>query len=282
MNAWHRLHLWSWWLRWPLKLAAFMVVVVLVLYPKVWLLPRWVGRLHDMNATLQPDHPALGELAEMVRARGGEGRSAVETLRVVQQVVYERIPYAWDWDVWGVVDYLPTTAEVLQKGREDCDGRAVLAASLLRRLGYQAWLVSDIKHTWVATPGGETMSPGRGQKTFEGGEGGTRMRVTGAALVNLGRSLTYGIAVFPLTRELIILAALCGLTMHPRASVRRRVAGCLLLVLALGLLHDSGAAPGALAHQPMLAWAGLVTGVVGWLVLAIRAGGPHSHPERPE
>lgn len=66
MNPWHRLHRWSWWVRWPLKLAAFGVVVVLVLYPKVWLLPRWVGRLHDMNATLQPDHPALGELAEMV------------------------------------------------------------------------------------------------------------------------------------------------------------------------------------------------------------------------
>ena len=47
-------------------------------------------------------------------------------VRGVEKFVYGHVPYAWDWDTWGVADYLPSVAEVRRMGREDCDGRAVV------------------------------------------------------------------------------------------------------------------------------------------------------------
>ncbi|MGD8450658.1 MAG: hypothetical protein PVJ57_02470 [Phycisphaerae bacterium] len=276
MNSWVRLHRWRWWIRWPFKVIAFVVVVAFVLYPKIWLLPRTLDRLQNLDSTLEPGNPGLADLEAEVRTAAGEGLDARKMLPFVERVVYRHIPYAWDWDVWGVMDYLPTTAEVLEKGREDCDGRAVVAASLLRRMGYKAWLASDLKHTWVVTPAGETMSPGKGRKSIAGGPKGTRFQIDWGMVANVGRSMTYGVAVFPLTRELLILGALCGLTMHPRSGTRRRVAGCLVLLLALGLMRDSGAVGSGLAAHPAWLWVGLVLGVAGWLLLAIRGEGRRS------
>jgi hypothetical protein len=175
-----------------------------------------------------------------------------------------------------VAEYLPTVAEVFEQGREDCDGRAVVAASLLRRMGYDAWLVSDLLHVWVETPEGETMSPTGGEKTFVGTDAGTQATVSMRILQNAGRGLVYGIAVFPLMRESIILALLCALTMQPWSSPWRRVAGCLLLWLALDTLRGSGQQATIPGHTRAIVstWLGVLVAVVGWMVLAIRVGGP--------
>jgi hypothetical protein len=285
MTAWHRFHLWRWWVRWPAKLVVFIAAVTLILYPAIWLLPRHIARLRDLNSVIDPSQPGLAELELAVRANRRTKLTAGEMLGVVQNVVYERIPYAFDWDTWGVMNYVPTTAEALRAERTDCKGRAVVAASLLRRMGYDAWLVADLQHMWVATPAGETMSPGAGEKTLEGGkpgEGPTEIHWTIGALENLGRSLSFGIGVFPLTREILILAALCAVTMHPRSSPWRRVAGCGLVLLALGLVRDSlGYTPHS-TENPLLTWIGLGVLIAGWLLLAIKAGGRRSPPEPPE
>ena len=203
--------------------------------------------------------------------------------------MYAAVPYAFDWDTWGVMDYLPTVSEVFARGREDCDGQAVVAASLLRRLGYDAWLVTDLKHTWVAArernvpnaPVEQTMSPGEGGQSLVGGATGTH-----ASLVNLVpnvlRSLAFGVAVFPLGRELIIAAALCLLTMQPRSSVVRRLAGCGAILVALMLLRWIG--PGGVEHPvtTILAVVGVIVAAVGWLLLAVKGGAYRSRPERPE
>lgn len=272
MKAWRRFHQRGWLMRLAIKCTFFALVVVLTLYPKPWLLPTWIGRLSDMNAVLEPSHPGLEPLAAKVRAVAPPGMGSEELLRIVQDVVHERIPYAWDWDVWGVMDYLPTVTETLEQGREDCDGRAVVAASLLRRLGYEAWLVSDLKHTWVQTPAGETMEPGRTGKTLVSDERGTHAQISLESLSHLARGLAFGISVFPLTRELIILAAFCALAMHPWSSPSRRMLGCLLLATALALFR---CAPEAELHgvaRPVFAWGGLLAALAGAAVLLLRAG----------
>ncbi|MCK4340244.1 MAG: hypothetical protein KAY37_00790 [Phycisphaerae bacterium] len=265
-------------MRWPLKTFVFLVTVLLVLYPKVWLIPTQCGRLQDLNSVLEPEHPALAELESQVIAAAGEDATPDDVRAAVMDVVYARVPYGFDWEVWGVMDYLPTVDEVFTMGREDCDGRAVVAASLLRRLGHEAWLVTDIKHVWVVTCDAsqeheprEIMDPGTGAKTLVGGESGTRPTVNLEALMNLGRGLTFGIAVFPLGREVVLVLVLCAVTLHPWSSLRRRIIGCLLLGGALTLFRWSGAAPAALASEPLLVWSGLLAGVGGWLLLAIKA-----------
>jgi hypothetical protein len=269
MGPWQTFHRRPAWLRWPIKTLLFAAVVLLTLFPKLWLVPTWLARLRNMNALVQPEHPGLAPLEEVARARAAQ-RDPADLLAVVQELVYERIPYAWDWDTWGVMDYLPTTAEVLEKGREDCDGRAVLAAALLRRMGQPAWLLCDLKHVWIGTPAGETMSPGAGERTIESGPEGTRVQVTPGAVANVGRGLAYGIAVFPLGRELIIAAALGALAAQPRSSRARRAAGWALLAIGLLLMRRAGATPAGLALQPGLLWAGLACVAAGWLTLVIK------------
>jgi predicted transglutaminase-like cysteine proteinase len=274
-RLWRALNRLRWFWRYPLKVAAFLLVTALVLYPKPWLLPTAVARYRDMNSVLDPTNPQLVALQERVRSRLPADAPMKETLQAVQQVVCERIPYAWDWDVWGVCEYLPTVDEVFQKGREDCDGRAVVAASLLRRMGYNAWLVSDLLHVWVQTPEGETMSPTGAEKTFVGTEAGTQATLSARLIQNLGRGLSYGVAVFPLIRELIILATLCVLAVQPWSSVWRRVAGCIVLLIALYVLRDAGR---QVAMNPrtldlVRTMAGVALALVGWITLAVRVGG---------
>jgi hypothetical protein len=286
MSVWRRLNSMRWYGRWPLKLAIFMIGTALVLFPKVWLIPTVLERYGDMNAALDPEHPGLAKLDERIREELPADAPASDVLQAVERNVCEQIPYAWDWDVWGVAEYLPTVAEVFERGREDCDGRAVVAASLLRRMGYDAWLVSDLLHVWVQTPEGETMSPTGAEKTFVGTAEGTTATVSTGLIRNLGRGFAYGVAVFPLARELVILGLLCMLTMQPWSSIWRRVAGCLLLWIALDTLRDAGRAV-ALSDQAFAiahAWFGVGLGLAGWLVLAIRAGDPRrrSVARRPE
>lgn len=269
VRTWHRIHQRPWLVRAVLKLVMLVAVVVLVLYPKVWLVPRWVGRLRDLNSVLQPEHPGLAPIETRARAKLAARKGAGDVRSAVEEAVCEVIPYAFDWDTWGVMDYLPTVDEVLQLGREDCDGRAVVAASLLRRMGVNAWLVCDLKHVWVATAEGELMSPGEGAKTIVGQPGGTQASFSYETVANLGRGLAFGIAVFPLGRELIILATLCLVSLQPRSAVWRRFAGCGLLLAALVLFRQAGASAGVLAVRPGLVWVGLLVMAAGWLVLAV-------------
>lgn len=288
-ERWHRFHRRPAVVRWPVKLGLFALVLAGVLYPRFWLVPRWLGRLADMNAVLEPAHPGLEGLAAEARDQAGPAAPLAELAQSVERAVRARVPYAYDWETWGVMDYLPTVGEVLALGREDCDGQAVIAASLLRRLGYEAWMVGDIKHTWVAVrdPAApeavpvELMSPGRGAKALIGTETGTRPVLSLDALASAGRALPFGVAVFPLGREVIVLVALCALTMQPRSSRARRAAGCGLLAAALALLRLAGASAAGLAERPVLVWLGVAAAVAGWLLLAVKAGASGWPPGPP-
>ena len=275
--AWRRVHGWSWWGRWLVKGGLVAVTCALALYPKVWLIPTWVGRLRNLNGVLDPECPGLADLEADVRAGVGDEATPEAVRKAVEATVRTRIPYAFDWETWGVMDYLPTVAEALELGREDCDGRAVVAASLLRRMGQEAWLASDLKHVWVVTPEGELMSPGKGAKAMVGGESGTKTAVSWATLASLGRAATFGVAVFPVGRELLMLAALCVAAMQPNSQRWRRVAGCLVLLVALIVLRAAGASAEALAAQPVFVWVGLAAALAGWLLLVVgvrpRGGG---------
>jgi hypothetical protein len=275
MSIWRRLNRLRWFWRWPLKLVIFLVGTFLVLYPKFWLFPTCVERLADMNALLDPDHPEIAVLHDQLCDEISGEMPPPEALKAVQDAVCKRIPYSWDWDTWGVAEYLPTVAEVFDKGREDCDGRAVVAASVLRRMGYEASLVSDLLHVWVHTPQGETMSPTGGEKTLVGTAQGTKTKLSLRVLSNMARGLSYSVSVFPLTRELIILALIGVVAMQPRSSGWRRLCGCLVLWIALDTLRDAGQAAaldGEFRHVAMV-WLGVGLLIAGWLILAVRAGG---------
>lgn len=272
--AWHSLHRWRRRWRWPLKAAFLVSVSLATLYPKFWLLPRWLARLGDFDRVVDPYDPALTKLEQRLSVLPSNA-DLRHVAAAIEKLVIEQIPYAFDWETWGVVDYLPTVAEVFARGREDCDGRAVVAASLLRRLGYQAQLVSDLKHTWVVAtdPSAsqpqsiELMGPGAGEKTLSGDISGTRTRLSIQTFGNLSRGLAFGIAVFPLARELVLVGALWLTLLHPRCSPRRAALAALLLLAGLLLCRAAGPSATATAQRPVLLWCGLASGLIGCTLL---------------
>lgn len=281
MRIWRRLNNLRWYARCPAKLAIFAIGLALVLYPKPWLIPTTIERYADMNAVLDPQHPGLAPLEEEVASKLPAEATARMALGVVEYVVCEHVSYAHDWEVWGVVEYLPTVDEALTSGREDCDGRAVVAASLLRRMGYDAWLVSDLLHVWVDTPQGSTMSPTSDEGAFVGREGGSELKVSSKLIHNVSRGLAYGVAAFPCLRELIIVALICVLAIQPRSSVKRRVAGCVLLLAALFTLRYAGenAAIFGGVRDVAITVAGAAATLAGWLTLVLRAAAAPRHSD---
>ena len=261
---WNRLDNLRWFLRWPVKWLVFGATVFLVSFPDPRLFVRHVRHWQDPNAMIDPDLPELQPWVKEVRDRLKPDMQPRKVLRTVERLVYEKVEYAFDWDTWGSADYLPTLEEVVDKGKEDCDGRAVVAASILRNLGYRADLVTDFAHVWVKTDKGETMSPGKHKSVVAGEKG---ISVHWRMLTRtLPQALGYSVSPFPLIRELIVLAVLWMLLLRPGVGWRARVACAVVMLEGLLFLRVGGAnwkAPTAWAQ-----WWGLVhlAGAGGYLV----------------
>lgn len=158
-----------------------------------------------MNALVDPDAKSIQPWLAELRPTLHDDLTPPQVLKRVEQFVYDKVPYDYDWNTWGVVDYLPTADEVVEMGREDCDGRAVVAASMLKNLGYKAELVTDYAHMWVKTDIGETMSPGK-TKVVVATEKGLEIKLRG--LLEIPKAWMFGVSIFPLLRELIVAIVL--------------------------------------------------------------------------
>src|ERR1051326_4729874 len=106
IGRWRRWHEGAPWKRGPVKLLLLVALIVLTLYPKVWLIPTWLQRESNLDGLLDPNHPWLAELEAEVRGTLPSDARPRQALDAVQAVVYRHVPYAWDWDIWGVVDYI--------------------------------------------------------------------------------------------------------------------------------------------------------------------------------
>ncbi len=220
-----------WYARWLIKWVIFGLAYGVVCFPHPTLLVRHLQHWSNPEALIEPNAPQLEPFVKELRSQIGNGPPDRATLAAVEKFVYRKIPYAWDWNTWGMADYLPTVAEVIGKGREDCDGRAVLAGSLLTRLGVPARLVTDFTHVWIDTDLGATMGP-RAHKAIEVTNHG--MKLNAGGLAELPRAVAFGVSVFPLTREVILVVVLWLLLLDRR--VGRLTALVSLTLLFAGLL----------------------------------------------
>jgi hypothetical protein len=231
------------WIRWPIKWLIFGTVVFFVCYPYPSLLRRHIQHSREIDKLPDPTEPLLqpllADLDTRLDAKGLTTASPREWLREVQLFVSQRIPYSFDWDNWGVVDYLPTLAEVIQRGTEDCDGRAVLAAALIRaRLG-SAELVGNPSHLWVSTPIGETMGP-MGKAVMRSSSEGLHVQWTG--FINVGH-WAVGVALFPIPREAIIILTAWLLLLPAGFSKRQVLLSAFLIIEAWIIMRLAGRNP---------------------------------------
>lgn len=220
-----------WYSRLPIKWVILGLTAFLVCFPYPNLFVRHLRHWRNPNALIEPDAPALQPWVAELRPDLPADLPPGETLKRIERFVYKKVPYEWDWNTWGLGDYLPTVTELIEMGKEDCDGRAVVAASLLRHFGFKAQIVTDFSHVWVKTDQGELMGPGR-RKAVVFTDRGLQFHVL--ALAGLPEATLYGIAVFPFIRELIVLFIAWWLLLHTNARATRSLLA--LALLCTGLL----------------------------------------------
>lgn len=253
-HAWESLQTARFRVRGPVKLFIFLVVVFLVLYPHPSFFVKHIRHLRQLDTLADPNDPAVAAMSERFEkylrklASGPQPRlrPAVEgpetAIEAVDRFVYHEIPYSYDWDNWGVVDYLPTAGEAIARGTEDCDGRAVVAAALLRRRGVDARVMGDFQHVWVWTPKGETMSP-LPMPVYRMTDQG--MAIQWRNIINL-KPVGFAFGAFPLQRQLIIVVAAWFLLLAP--GLERSWRGLALGLVVHGLFVARAA--GGRSHVP--------------------------------
>ncbi|MBM3830838.1 MAG: transglutaminase domain-containing protein [Verrucomicrobia bacterium] len=218
-----------------LKLALLAAVVLFALYPNPVLLIRQVNHLLDMEQLIQPNLTAMPEINREIDRLIETNTPALTEFKAVERFVYRRIPYQYDWHGWANLDYWPSAAEVWERKREDCDGRAVLAASILRARGHaDARLVANLQHVWVAVGTNELMGP-MADKNFRR-EGGKTI-VTFPTLKTLLDSLAMT-CKFPAWRVVLMLVTLLALVFHPATNNGRLMMLCAVMLAGYTVFLD--------------------------------------------
>lgn len=67
----------------------------------------------------------------------------------IEKAVLTRIPYSYDWEVYGMPWYFPTIDQVLEKGTGDCKARALVLASVFEAKGIPYLVNISPIHIWV-------------------------------------------------------------------------------------------------------------------------------------
>ena len=218
-----------------LKLLLFGLVTLAVLYPHPVLLVKQIQHLADVESLIQPDLPAMAEINRDINQLLPTNATPQKEFQTVERYVYQKIKYQYDWYNWGNLDYWPTAAEVWERQREDCDGRAVLAASILRARGFKtARIVANLNHVWVAVDKEELMGP-QADKNFRR-EGG-KVILSLPAFKTLLDTLAQ-LSKFPVLRSLIIFFAAVGLLYHPCRNLTGFFATTTVGLVGFGLLLD--------------------------------------------
>lgn len=137
--------------------------------PLIW--KQQFERRVNPTMLLEPSSPAIQKLNERFEAYYGYllkfktedllyGYAAILTtedlalldqftLEVSNIYIHSQIEYKRDLNNYQCIDHLATSSEIVERGADDCDGQAILIASLLRYRGYDAYVVVGYTHVWV-------------------------------------------------------------------------------------------------------------------------------------
>jgi hypothetical protein len=130
----------------------FILWILFVLYPNPLNLIISVQRVFDLDVDPAAVESMLNDLPSDPAA--------------IEKTVLDRIPYRYDWELYGMPWYFPTVKQALEKGEGDCKARALVLASIFeaRNIPYRVNL-SPI-HIWVDYEGKEETSIENAQAKF--------------------------------------------------------------------------------------------------------------------
>ncbi|MFX0085978.1 MAG: hypothetical protein ACFFAU_09900 [Candidatus Hodarchaeota archaeon] len=123
--------------------------------------------LHRLNlcTTIEPSHPLIRELSaefdqyfanqkdRLERIKSSDFKKIRTELDYVEMFIKEKIDYTTDIsnEAHIAFEHYPSVAQVLDTQKDDCDGRAIVACSLLVHRGYDSYVIINEQHAWVVT-----------------------------------------------------------------------------------------------------------------------------------
>ncbi len=130
-----------------IRSAVLAAGLLLLLFPDIPRAARQIGHLWNPAALIRPGHPIVARFTDELSVPRELSRR--DEARWIARAISDRIRYSYDWIQGWNVDYWPTADEVVATGQDDCDGIAVLTASVLERRGFRARLEGNLIHVWV-------------------------------------------------------------------------------------------------------------------------------------
>jgi len=223
----------------PLKTVLFYTVVLIVFYPNPLLLVQQIRYWAAPETLISTDFPALADInRDLAGLLPAPCPPAVE-YDAVQKYVCGRIRGMSDIDNWGVLDCSPDPQTVWERGRGDCEDRAILAVSILRARGHRdAQLVGNLVHMWVQVDTQELLGP-MPDRTYQGEAALQPALPAGHTLQLAAAGMLAG---FPAERAMIIVLALLALSYHPRRDLPGFLACLLPAVAGYAMLREWSAA----------------------------------------
>jgi hypothetical protein len=224
------------WKRSVLKFIIFCSILLAILFPNPMLLVKQLDHYVKIDSLIQTDFKALETINRQIDALLPPHTSLQREFLAIQRYVYKQIRYEYDWENWGNIDFWPTAEQVWKRKREDCDGRAILAASILRSRGFEtATIVGNMRHIWIHVDQFELMGPDREQNIS---------RKDGKTIVTLPSfnlmidAFALYIADFPTIRNLLLLFVTLVLCYHPGHSLTRFLGMTTLGLVGFILIKD--------------------------------------------
>jgi hypothetical protein len=118
------------------KKAIASIWILFMLFPNLGVLPLNVYRFFEMPTRPTDDVQLVAD-------------SLPANATAIEQYVDDHIHYAYDFQTYGVVWYIPTPSDVLKAQQGDCKSKAVLLASLLEAKQIPHTVKVSPVHFWV-------------------------------------------------------------------------------------------------------------------------------------
>ncbi|MBN1480718.1 hypothetical protein JXA70_10630 [candidate division KSB1 bacterium] len=218
------------------KVFFFGLVFLFVTFPNPVLSLKQLFAYRDIEALFVTDFPELPAINARIDSLLPPDYTFQQEYQAIVHFVYENIRYQYDWDNWLNSEYWPAADEVWRRGREDCDGRAILAVAIFRSRGYaETTVVGGLTHLWI-TVGGQELMGAQKEKTMVMQDGRKKMRVP--PLASILEAAAAQLDGYPIFRMVVILLFLLLLAYHPAKNIKLLLGLCLAAVIGFVLLLD--------------------------------------------
>ena len=219
-----------------IKFALYLIFLLFVLFPNPSLVFERISAYANTDALFETSFPEMATINARIDSLLPENYTFQDEYKAIVRFVYDNIHYEFDWDNWANSEYWPSASKVWRRGREDCDGQAILAVAIFRSRGYKnANIVGSMQHLWIRVNGKELMGPDTEKLVVvQDGKKHFRMPSWRYTLDTVAMQLNY----FPKFRIAILLITLLALLYHPASNLKWLLSLTVTAMLGFFLLID--------------------------------------------